>query len=168
MRLLQNSRGQSMVELALITPLVLVALYVPFDFGMTIFTGHLTQIAVRDGARIASSTDLMDNTIAGNLATQFYANLPQMLVTGSPATKQVTVTLYGGSNCAQNVEVVAQGTYNFFFYRFIGLLGFTAPSPVKITRTTKMRYEFQPDANGGTGSTVTFCTTSTASGVSAP
>jgi hypothetical protein len=43
MRWLLNSKGQSIVEIALMTPLILVALYVPFDFGMTIFTGHITQ-----------------------------------------------------------------------------------------------------------------------------
>ena len=51
-----NQKGQSVVEITLIVPLLLVALYVPFDFGMTIFAGHLTQNAVRDGARIASHT----------------------------------------------------------------------------------------------------------------
>ena len=163
MRSLLNCKGQSIVEITLITPLLLVALYVPFDFGMTIFTGHYTQIAVRDGARIASTTDLMTNAIATNLATQVYNNLPQLLVSGS-TTKQVTVKYFAGVGCAQYVEVKAQGTYNFFLYKLIALLGFTAPDGTRITRTTQMRYEFQPDSNGGTGSTTTLCGTVTASG----
>ncbi len=166
MRSLLNCKGQSIVEISLMTPLILVALYVPFDFGMTIFTGHLTQNAVRDGGRITSNTDSLDDTAAANLATQVYNNLPQMLVTGTASPKRVTVTYYAGgaANCAQNVEVRAQGTYNFFLYRLIALLGFTPPSPVQITRTTRMRYEHQPDKNGGTGAATDFCTTSTASG----
>ena len=161
MRSLLNCKGQSIIEITLITPLILVALYVPFDFGMTMFTGHYTQIAVRDGARIAATTDLMDNTKAGNLATQVYGNLPQLLVSGS-TTKQVRVRYYGSGGlvtCAQYVEVRAQGTYNFFLYRLIALLGFSAPSGTSITRTTQMRYEFQPDSNSLPG-----CTTITASG----
>jgi len=156
MRSLLNCKGQSIIEITLITPLILVALYVPFDFGMTMFTGHYTQIAVRDGARIAATTDLMDNTKAGNLATQVYSNLPQLLVSGS-TTKQVTVKYYatGAANCSQYVEVKAQGTYNFFLYRLIALLGFSAPDGTQITRTTRMRYEFQPDANTGDCATVT-------------
>lgn len=71
-----NLKGQSIVEITLITPLLMVALYVPVDFGMMIFAGHLTQNAVRDGARIAAKTDLMDNTLATNLATQFNTNVP--------------------------------------------------------------------------------------------
>ena len=169
MRWLFNCKGQSIVEISLMTPLILVALYVPFDFGMTIFTGHITQNAVRDGARIASTTDSLDNSKADTLATEVYNNLPQLLVSGTPSPKTVTVNYYAGgaANCAQSVEVIAQGTYNFFLYRLIGLVGFTPPDPIQIIRTTKMRYERQPDMNGGTGSTTDFCTTSTASGTHA-
>jgi hypothetical protein len=156
-----NCKGQSIIELTLLTPVLLVALYVPFDFGMAIFAGHLTQNAVRDGARIASSIDSLDNSKAGTLATQVFANLPQLLV---EPDKDVTVKYFaeGAAGCAQFVEVVARGTYNFTLYRLIGLLGFPTPSSRQITRTTRMRYERQPDMNGGTtGSTTTFCTTGT-------
>jgi Flp pilus assembly protein TadG len=158
--LLFNCKGQSIVEIALMTPLILVALYVPVDFGIAIFTGHITQNAVRDGARIASKTDSMTNAKTANLATQVYDNLPERLVTGSPATKQVTVNYYanGAATCAKFVEVQAQGTYDFFFYRLIGLLGFTPPDPIAISRTTRMSYEFQPTTNTG------LCTAITATG----
>jgi Flp pilus assembly protein TadG len=161
MHWLFDRKGQSIVEITLMTPLILVALYIPFDFGVTIFTGHLTQNAVRDGARIASSTDLMDDTKAEDLAQQFEGNLPDMLVS---RTVTVNYRADGSANCAQNVEVIAQGTYNFFLYRLIALLGFTPPGPIQITRTTQMWYGFQPATNGGSGSTTTFCTTVTASG----
>jgi Flp pilus assembly protein TadG len=145
-----NRKGQSIVEITLMTPLLLVALYVPFDFGMMLFTGHLTQNAVRDGARVASSTGLMDDTQADNLAARVFANLPQYLVNGT-TTKSATVNYYatGAADCAQFVEVRAQGSYNFFLYRLIALFGFTPPNSVAISRTTRMRYESQPDANSG-------------------
>lgn len=150
MKRLNDRQGQSIVELALLTPLLLVALYIPADFGISLFTAHLTQNAVRDGARIASTTDLMDDTKAATLATQVYANLPQLLVSGS---KLVRVRYYGAgaAGCTQYVEVMAQGTYNFFLYRLIALLGVTAPNGISITRITQMRYEFQPNSNGGAG-----------------
>jgi Flp pilus assembly protein TadG len=155
--LLFKCKGQSIVEIALMTPLILVALYVPVDFGISIFTGHITQNAVRDAARIASTTDAMTNAKATNLATQVYNNLPQRLVTGSPAIKQATVNYYatGAANCAKFVEVQAQGTYNFFLYRLIGLLGFPPPDPIAISRTTRMSYEFQPTTNAGLCTTIT-------------
>jgi hypothetical protein len=94
------------------------------------------------------------------LATQVYNNLPERLVTGSPAIKQTMVNYYGtgAATCAKFVEVQAQGTYNFFFYRLIGLLGFTPPDPIAISRTTRMSYEFQPTTNNA------LCTAITASG----
>jgi hypothetical protein len=102
----------------------------------------------------------MTNAKATNLATQVYDNLPQRLVTGSPAIKQATVNYYGpgAANCAKFVEVQAQGTYNFFLYRLIGLIGFTPPDPIVIRRTTRMSYEFQPTTNTG------LCTAIPASG----
>ena len=151
MRKLLNSKGQSIVEITLMTPLLMVALYVPVDFGIMIFIGHLTQNAVRDGARIAATTDLLDNTLATNLATQFNNNVPQRL-----SSKQVTVNYYaGGGGCAQSVEVIATGTYNFFWYRLISLIGLAPRNSVPISRTTKMRYEYQPDTNTGNCATVT-------------
>ena len=168
MHSLLNRKGQSIVEITLITPLLLVALYVPFDFGMAIFVGHLTQVAVRDGARSASATDSMDNTKAGNLAQQIYANLPPNLISGN-TTKRVTVNYYSAANCAQSVEVIAQGSYNFFFYRLMALMGMTPPTQTPITRTTKMWYDKQPDLNGGTTGSVTFCSgTVAATGTYAP
>jgi hypothetical protein len=158
-----NRKGQSIVEISLITPLLLVALYVPFDFGMSIFAGYLTQNAVRDGVRIASNTDSLDDNLADDVADDVFAKLPQLLTTPN---KDVTVNLYAGgaADCAQFVEVVARGTYTFTLYRLIGLLGITPPNSMQITRTTRMRYERQPDRNGGMGSTTTACTSVTATG----
>lgn len=157
MRLLFSHKGQSIVEITLITPLLLAALYVPVDFGIMIFTGHLTQNVVRDGARVAATTDLLDNSLATTMAGQFKLNLPQRL-----ASRQVTVNYYanGAANCAQYVEVIAQGTYNLFWYRLMALLRAAPPSAINITRTTQMRYEHQPDTNAGN------CATRTAFGQS--
>jgi Flp pilus assembly protein TadG len=162
MRSLLNCKGQSIVEITLMTPLILVVLYVPFDFGMAIIAGHLTQNAVRDGARVASATNPMSDAQAGNVAQSAHNNLPPSLV-----SKSVTVNYYadGAAQCAQNVEVTAQGGYNYFFYRLMKLFGISPPSQLTITRTTKMWYNLQPDRNGGqTGTSTTFCTTPTYSG----
>lgn len=161
MRKLRNRKGQSIVEITLMTPLILVALYVPFDFGVSIFTAHITQNAVRDGARVASYTDPITNAVATTLANQVYNNLPPRL-----QSRSVTVRYYAGgaSNCAEYVEVTAQGTYSFFLYKLMGILGIPVPDGVVITRLTSMRHVHQPVTNGGTGSTTTMCSTVTATG----
>ncbi len=132
--------GQTIVEIALITPLVLVALYVPADFGIAFYTAHLTQNAVREAARIGVSTkDPFDGNAADAIAMEARDRLPAQL-----KSVTVTVTYFGGANCMQNVSVTAQGNYNYFFYQLVRLLGVSVPNSAPITRTSRMRYEFQP------------------------
>ena len=38
------SKGQSIVELTLLMPLVLATLYIPADFGVAFFTAHLVRM----------------------------------------------------------------------------------------------------------------------------
>lgn len=158
MRLLWRTKGQSILELTLITPLLLVALYVPFDFGIAIFAGYLTQNTARDGARIASRTRALNDTAAVSVATQVFGTMPNLLTNPN---KQVTVRYYSGTpaNCVEFVEVVARGTYNYTLYRFIAFVGLTPPAPRLVTRTTRVQYEYQPFQNGGLSTTTTFCST---------
>ena len=148
---LRRRCGQSLVEIALITPLVLVALYIPADFGIAMFTGHLTQNAVREATRIGVSTkDPFDSAASTAIKNEALNRLPLRLV--SPT---VTVKYYAGgpANCLQFLEVKAQGDYQYFLYQLIRLFGGTTLNTLSISRTTRMRYEFQPYTNA------TLCTT---------
>ncbi len=145
MKKLKNQRGQSIVEISLITPLLMMALYIPTDFGITLFTAHLTQNAVREAARIGvSSKDPFDNAAADAVGDEAFSRMPALL--GS-ATATVRYYAGGSANCSQYVEVSGQGTYNFFLYQLMRLGGFTVPDTIQIDRSTTMRYEFQPLTN---------------------
>jgi Flp pilus assembly protein TadG len=153
LRKILSSKGQSIVEISLITPLLLVALYVPADFGMAMFTAHLTQNAVREAARIGVSTkDPFNSAAATAIKNETLSRLPTRL-----SAKTVTVNYYGGgaANCNSFVEVNAQGNYDYFLYQVIRLFGATVSNTLPITRTTRMRYEFQPVTN------TPLCTTAT-------
>jgi Flp pilus assembly protein TadG len=137
-----HQKGQSIVELSLMTPLLLVALYIPFDFGVSFFAAHLTQNAVREVARIAS-TQAPGSFNAASLQTELTNNrLPRnVTVVGTPSiTKFVTTP----ANCMGVVTVSATVQYRFFWYQILRLLGFSVPPTIDITRTTQMRYEYQP------------------------
>ena len=146
----KNQRGQSIVEISLITPLLLIALYIPVDFGVSFFIGNLTQTAVREGARIGSglqkSGEVPDLTFsaaqANTVVTEVISQLPEYL-TG----KTVTVTFYTGTACMEFVEVTAQGQYSFFMYKLMRLFGGNAPDALTISRTTQMHYKYQPYMN---------------------
>ena len=51
-----GNKGQSIIEMSLVTPLLLIALYIPIDFGVALLMMNQTQTATRDVARIASGT----------------------------------------------------------------------------------------------------------------
>jgi len=139
--LLNREKGQSIVEIGLITPLLLIALYIPIDFGVSLFAGHLTQNAVREVARIAA-TQGPGSFDATALGTELTNRLPQMVsVVGTPSiTKYVTTP----ANCLGVVTVGVTVQYRFFWYQLMRLFGSSAPNTVNITRTTQMWYEYQP------------------------
>ncbi len=138
---LLNRKGQSIVEISLITPLLLIALYVPADFGVAFFTAHLTQNAVREAARIGASKDPFVNT---DIQNEALSRMPAGLT--SP-TATATLHAAGAADCARFVEVVGQGNYTYGLYKVLRMFGGTVPDNIQITRRAWMRYEFQPITN---------------------
>ena len=156
-----RQRGQAIVEIALITPLLLIALYIPADFGIAFYMGNLTQNAAREGARIGSGLSksgtvpnlIFSSTQADTVKTAVFNRLPGVLT-----NKNVTVKFYNGTACMEFIEVTAQGDYNFFLYKLMGLFGTTVPDSVTISRTTQIRYNYQQFTN------TAYCTASTTYG----
>src|ERR687898_2763764 len=141
-----HQRGQSIVEISLITPLLLIALYIPADFGVAFFMGNLVQSAAREGARIGSGIQktkdlIFGPTQANTVKTEVLSRLPAFL-----KNKSVTVTFYTGTACMEFLEVTAAGEYNFFLYQLMRLFGGTVPNSIVISRSTQIRYNYQPYA----------------------
>ena len=142
---LTDQRGQSLIELALMAPFLLIALYIPVDFGVAMFKAHMAQNAAREATRLAVSTkDPFNSTAATSTASDALIRLP-----GGLTAKSATASFYGTgvTGCMQVVEVSVQGTYHFFLYQLMNLFGGTTPDVLTITRKSRMRYEFQPAAN---------------------
>ena len=145
-----RQRGQSVIEITLVTPLLLILLYIPADFGIGFYMGNLTQNAAREGARIGSglsksgkAPDLVfTSTQANTVKEAVFDRLPDLL-----KNKLVTVTFYTGTGCMEFIEVTAQGDYNFFLYGLMKLFGGTVPDSVTISRTTQIRYNYQQYTN---------------------
>ena len=156
-----NQRGQSIVEISLITPLLLITLYIPVDFGISFFMGNLTQTAAREGARIASGLPksgevpnlFFSSAEANTVKTEVINRLPNYLT-----NKTVTVTFYSGTACMESVQVTAEGQYRFSMYQFMKLFGGNAPDALTISRSTQMHYKYQPYSNND------YCTIATTYG----
>ena len=156
----RKERGQSIVEISLITPLLLVALYIPVDFGISFYVGNMVANAAREGARIGSGLPKSGNAYTTAQADQIrdyvrdVVKVPRWL---TPSSRKLFVSFYDGANCIQFVEARVQGDYNFFLYQIVRLFGGSAQNSVLITRTTRMRYNFQ---TAGTAAD-TLCATAT-------
>jgi Flp pilus assembly protein TadG len=138
---LLNRKGQSIVEMALITPLLLVALYVPADFGVAFSVAHLTQNAVREAARRGASTDPFDTAASTAIKNDALSKIPAWF----GGSKTATVTFHADTaDCARFVQVTGGGTYNYFLYQVMNLFGFSPPNNQPIIRTARMRYAAQP------------------------
>ena len=144
-----RQKGQSIIEITLITPLLLIALYIPADFGIAFYMGNLIQNAAREGARIGSGLSksgkapnlVFTSTQANTVKKEVFDRLPNL------TNKSVTIRFYDGTACMEFVEVTAQGDYNFFLYQLMRLFGGTVPDFVTISRTTQIRYNYQQYTN---------------------
>ena len=152
-----NGKGQALVEFTLTFLLLLVIAWIPADFGLAFFTGQQVQNASREGARIAAA-DTTLVTQLGGLASIYCAapcssaasvlqataaRLSNVLIRTTSVT--LTYPASGAGTCNQMLTVQVQGTYNYFFYQLLHLIGITNDlNTVNITRTTTMGYEHQP------------------------
>ena len=145
-----GNTGQAIVEFTLAFILLLVVAWIPADFGLAFYTGQLALNASREGARIGAVTKPFDAT---DVATQTCKRLTSALlrdpgsglgVLCSPySNARVAVTAPAGSDCNQQLTVTVTGDYNYFFLGLLKFFGAPVSPSVQITRSTKMRWEYQ-------------------------
>jgi len=141
-----QKRGQAAVEFTLIFVLLLVLAWIPADFGLAFYTGHLALNASREGARIGAATTPFD---ADDVRIETCKRLPSaLLVDPTPncqpySNAKVVVDAPAGDVCNQQLKVTVSGNYNFFFYGLLNYFGLSVDPAVPITRETEMRWEHQ-------------------------
>ena len=148
-----GSKGQSIVELSLMTPLLLVVLYIPADFGVAFFMTNIMNTAARDGARFGSEIGKSAGDGSNrNFAAADAVKIKDSVVPKLPAYitgRSVRVKFYEDTavGCLEVVEVTVSGNYSYFFYQILRLFGVSVTNPVSISRTTQMPYRYQPYVN---------------------
>lgn len=154
---MDNSRGQSTVEFALVFLLMFVLVGAATDWGLGFFVSHVAQNAAREGARRASIMLDPGNGVctipgcysepAGSPLKESADRIPNAgLFSGFTITNLGVldpggvscVGLFGNLTCGCEVELRVAGTYSFLFLR---LMGFTNMS---ISRSSKLRWEKVP------------------------
>jgi hypothetical protein len=147
-----NQKGQAVVEFTLVFVLLLVIAWIPADFGLAFFSSQLASNASREGARLGAA-DPSYSTQVGNCTLPACFSLADGTILKETANRLssallpgaiITVDPLSGPSCNQMVQVRVAGTYNFFFYQLLHLMGVTTDlNTQSITRETSMRWEHQ-------------------------
>lgn len=129
MRLFKERRGQALVEIALVLPLLLIILVGIIDFGR-IFHGYIviTQ-AAREGARWGA---------LGYDDTKITAAVSDATATLDPANLTLSVEPEAASR-SPGEQIIVQITYKV--YLTTPFLSAVLPNPVQLTAKTIMRIE---------------------------
>jgi hypothetical protein len=155
-----NRKGQAVVEFSFVFVLLLVIAWIPADFGLAFYTGEQAQNASREGARIAAADTTLVTQMGGagsisctmpcssaaNVLQVTAARISNAMLPGAVVTLDYPSS--GAGTCNQMLRVQVQGTYNFFFYRLLRMLGIGGNlDTANMTRATIMRWEHQAPCN---------------------
>jgi hypothetical protein len=164
-------KGQALIEFTLIFMLLLVVAWIPADFGLAFYTGHLALNASREGARIAAADPGLPGAVGnctltsvgcyaladGTILKETAKRVSSALMPGAtirvcypvasvnPVNNDGTCNapVGGGSTCNAQLALTIRGDYNYTFYRFLRYFGASVPATVQIMRATQVRWEHQ-------------------------
>jgi Flp pilus assembly protein TadG len=148
-RLGENSnKGQALVEFTLVFLLFIVVAWIPADFGLAFYTGQIALNASREGARIAAAepalaTGTVSCTMPCSGATGVLRATADRMGSALLPGAVISIDLDSGTSCDRLVTVTIAGTYRYFFYNVLELMGFSVLNPVPVVRSTSMRWEHQ-------------------------
>jgi hypothetical protein len=126
-RLRRPNSGQSMVEFALVTPLLLLTFWGIIEFGWLVYSNHEVTNAARDGARWASVHGDRSGDVATTILVKDY--LLDHINVIDPNTLNVNLTKLDG-----NMKVGSRVRIDVA-YPFHPLLGFAMPGAVMNLRS---------------------------------
>lgn len=136
------ARGQSMVEFALIAPLLILLLLALFDFGRAAYAYNAISNAAREGARLA----IVDQTVSGGIpvAATEAANQATALGLDPSDTSEVQV-LYRlpdlSASCPdRGIGCVAEVRVQYQFRAVTPVIG-AIIGPVTLSTTTQVPIE---------------------------
>ena len=135
--LLHGSRGQSLVEFALILPMILVVMFMITEFGRALYQYNVLETATRMGVRAAVVTS-QSNAVA-TAEAQMDSILVASRIPINSVTKTVTIeTNFGGAGSGVTiVRAKAQKPFNWAFKGPITMQGGGVASKKALTLTAE-------------------------------
>ena len=136
----KKGRGQSLIEFALVLPLLILVGVALFDIGRAFFTIIVVTNASREGARYLVQNP--DDKELGFPDTKSAARNEALASGIDISADDIDVTCPGGTSCDRQhpVTVTVGQDFNLLFGIFdTGTLGFFNPGTLRLARTTQMR-----------------------------
>ena len=130
-----KSRGQTLVEMTLMLPIILIFVGGLTDVGLAFFVGTSMENAVREGARLAASgmsTPNVKTEVLNRIAAQGMFK-PALNPSSVTVVSQGLFTSCVGAQT--QVTVTATGTYNYMFLNLVGI------ASTQMSRSETMRVE---------------------------
>ena len=141
-KILKNQKGTSIVEFAIILPLLLMLIFGILEFGVMFYDRQVITNASREGAR-AGIVQALTRPTPGEIAVvvQTYCN-NRLFNLGGPRNLTISVTTNGNptgcANFAEDLRVSVTFPYDFLiFSRLISAFGNT----INLTADTIMKCE---------------------------
>ena len=112
-KLIKNQYGAAAVEMALVTPFLMVLMFGSFELGKYFWDNHIVTKAVRDGARYASrqafsNFDCATETVAAGVETSTQKHTRTSTLDGTG-----TVRLSGWTNAMITVDVTCDNSGDY-------------------------------------------------------
>ncbi|HDS01097.1 MAG TPA: hypothetical protein ENO22_00090 [candidate division Zixibacteria bacterium] len=126
-RIFRNKKGNSIIEFALVLPILLLILFGITEFGRAIMVTNVLHTASREGARLASVSDLSDTV-------SIQTRVQEVLSASNVAPKNITMQ-YDAATKTVRVSVTSD-----FEVLSLGILG-TFAGVIELQGTTIMKYE---------------------------
>jgi Flp pilus assembly protein TadG len=123
----RDKKGQSLIEFALVLPILLLVLFAIVEFGLAIMTANILHTASREGARLAAVKSVADSILVQN-------RVQEILVAANITDASITV-LYDLDDHTVSVTVSKD------FVIFNGGPLDPVVGPIPLSAYTVMRYE---------------------------
>lgn len=140
MKIFRDEHGGSLLEFAVIGPLLFVILFGIIEFGILFYNKAVITNASREGARfgiVARATRYTEAEIGSYVSSFCNANL--LIALGDWSEPDVSATFDEGQNFGDPLQVSVQWQHPFLVLP--NLPGIGLPNPITLSSYTVMNYE---------------------------
>lgn len=143
---LHGERGQTLLEFALLAPIIFIFLFTVVDFGIALDRRITLQHAVREGARAAAVE--VDPVVAQQATVDQAQDLIDL---ADVAVCYVDENGNGQPDSFEHVEVSTNFTYNFTipFASLLGAIGIDVGGGIEMTPDADSAFENTPPSGAG-------------------